>query len=147
MNLLTQFFVEGLPATQGSKQFVTRYYARDSCRRLPEWRRAVATSARIAYKGEPVKGDAVHLRFEFMLPRPKSHFGTGRNQWILKPDAPSNPIVKPDLIKMARAVEDSMSSIVYHDDSQVCSYVFLCKRYAQVGEAIGVFVDVYVDKK
>jgi len=147
MNLLAQFFVEGLPATQGSKQFVTRCYARDSCKRLPQWRKAVSVMARQAYKGEPVKGDAIHAGFEFVLPRPKFHFGTGRNQLILKANAPRNPITKPDLIKMARAVEDSMSGIVYHDDSQVCSYAFLRKRYAEIGEPIGVLVHVFGDNE
>ena len=142
--LVVEYFVAGLPATQGSKQFVTRYYARDSCKRLPEWRKEVSMAARQAYRGDIIEGRQVTLGMTFVLPRPKSHFGTGRNQWIMKQTAPSAPIVKPDLIKMARAVEDSMSGVIYKDDSQVCEYRKLKKRYASVGEPIGVHVDVYV---
>jgi len=80
----------------------------------------------------------------FVLNRPKAHYGTGKNARMLKPSAPTEPTVKPDLIKMARAVEDAMSGIVYKDDSQVCKYRNLEKRYALDGEVEGVYVTVYV---
>ena len=144
MRQICYFFVIGLPATQGSKQFVTRYYARDSCKRLPAWRKNVGTCARQWYKGDPLLCP-IYLDLEFMLPRPKSHCRTGMYSDVLKDTAPARHIVKPDLIKMARAVEDAMSGIVYKDDSQVFDYVGLKKRYADIGEDVGVNVTVLVE--
>ncbi len=103
------FFVPGLPATQGSKQFVDRHYCRDSCKRLEPWRKQVGILARAAcpWSMRVLTPERIELGMEFILPRPAGHFGKGRNQWILKQSAPSDPVVKPDLIKMARAVDFS----------------------------------------
>lgn len=137
------FTVDGLPATQGSKVFVDRHYCKDSCARLEPWRKQVGVMARLACPWHvPLGGRRFDLGFVFVLPRPAAHFGTGRNRWILKESAPSDPIVVPDLIKMARAVEDAMSGIVYRDDCQVCDYRVLRERYAMVGEV--AHVEVYV---
>lgn len=60
---------------------------------------------------------AVDVRF--FLPRPKSHFGTGRNATKLKDCAPDFHVKKPDVDKLVRAVLDSLSGVVYSDDCQV----------------------------
>jgi hypothetical protein len=140
-----RFYVEGLPATQGSKQFVDRHYCRDSCKRLEPWRKQVGVMARLGCPWHvPIAERRFDLGMVFVLPRPAGHFGTGRNRWILKESAPKDPIVVPDLIKMARAVEDAMSGIVYKDDCQVCEYREFRKRYAMVGEKMGVEVSVWL---
>lgn len=55
----------------------------------------------------------------FRMDRPLSHYGTGRNSAIVKDSAPEHPIVRPDLDKLARAVNDALTKIVFKDDSQV----------------------------
>lgn len=47
----------------------------------------------------------------------------------------------PDLDKLVRAAEDSMTGIVYHDDAQVVE-CHSRKRYADVGETPGIIVTV-----
>ena len=112
------FHVPGLPATQGSKRFLGKGRVVDSCRRLPEWRSAVAYTAKQAYSGDPLSG-AVTLCIAFVLPRPKSHYRTGKNAHLLRDAAPVHHVTTPDLTKMTRAVEDALKGIVWRDDSQV----------------------------
>lgn len=71
---------------------------------------------------------------EIVFPRPKSHFGTGRNASTLKPNAPDLCTTKPDADKILRAILDSGTEIWWKDDNQVCVYDGLVKRYARVGE-------------
>jgi Holliday junction resolvase RusA-like endonuclease len=55
----------------------------------------------------------VSLRFGLL--RPKGHFGKRG----LKPSAPQYPTVKPDVIKLARCVEDALNGLAWKDDSQI----------------------------
>lgn len=70
----------------------------------------------------------VVAEFTFYQPRPKGHFGTGRNAGRLKTSAPEFPTVKPDALKLARAVEDALSGVLYRDDAQIVREV-LEKEY------------------
>lgn len=145
---MISFVVRGRPATQGSKishPLRTKHghmihVTRDTCKRLPKWRRRVASAARNAYSGEPMDG-AFTLAITFYLRRPKSHYGTGQNERALKPQAPPKPITRPDTLKMARAVEDSLSGVIYNDDSQV-THLALWKEYVNHWEDECVAVDV-----
>ena len=139
---MIEFIVEGLPATQGSKKHVGNGIIIDSCKRLKQWRNDVAAMARIAMRGQEIYTGAVAAGMIFHLPRPKSHYGTGRNAGKLKDNAPEYPIGKPDLAKMQRAVEDAMKGIVYKDDSQIVHYPTLNKYYAKIDDAPGVWVRV-----
>ena len=67
--------------------------------------------------------------------RPKGHFGKRG----LLPSAPIAPIVKPDLLKLARAVEDALSGLVYKDDAQIVREI-LDKHY---GEPARVEIGLY----
>jgi Holliday junction resolvase RusA-like endonuclease len=142
-----EFFVPGLPAPAGSKRaYVNKTTLRvnvvdDSGKRGRRWRKAVALAAGVECGlPEPLAGPLV-LTLEFRLPRPRSHYGTGRNHARLKPDAPEWPTVKPDALKLARSVEDSLTGVVYRDDAQVVVGT-QAKRYTLFGEAPGVLVRV-----
>jgi Holliday junction resolvase RusA-like endonuclease len=141
MSKRIEFTVIGAPKPQGSKRTVPIYrdgkpvmkgnrtltrVAPDNPK-LPEWRQEVAHAARQAYAGDLLAG-ALRLWLLFMRPRPKSHFRTGRNANVLRDNAPEYPIVKPDTVKLARAVEDSLTGVVWRDDSQVVDHG-LFKRY------------------
>ncbi len=131
---MISFTVYGKPITQGSKIAHALYDAegnprlnehgrviiitREMCKGLDKWRRKVAAAAREVYDGEPMAGE-FQLFMTFALPRPKSHYGTGRNSRKLKASAPPRPITQPDTIKMARAVEDALTKIIYNNDGQV----------------------------
>ena len=104
------FYAEGVPAPQGSKTHVGGGRLIESSRQVGPWRDAVRRAA--------VEGP-VYLVQVFALPRPKSHYGTGRNSGRVKRAAPSRPPVRPDLDKLARAVGDALTGVCYHDDAQV----------------------------
>jgi Holliday junction resolvase RusA-like endonuclease len=55
----------------------------------------------------------------FYFPRPKSHYGTGKNSGKLKESAPKYHTIKPDLDNLVKFCKDAMSGIFYRDDSLV----------------------------
>jgi crossover junction endodeoxyribonuclease RusA len=55
------------------------------------------------------------------MPRPRSHYRTGKLSHELRADAPVLHTGKPDAIKMARAVEDALTGILWNDDAQICA--------------------------
>ncbi len=123
------FTVCGKPATAGSKKAYAfkrkdgslgANVTADDPKALL-WRNAVAVAAHEAYDG-PLLTGPIHLIVTFGFPRPKGHFGKGRNAARLKPSAPDEHIQKPDLVKLVRAVEDSLKGVVWRDDSQVCQH-------------------------
>lgn len=123
------FFAAGRPAAQGSKRHVGGGRLIESSRQVGPWRDAVRQAAIEAMAGRPPIDGPVYLVQVFALPRPKSHYGTGRNSGQVKRGAPHRPPVRPDLDKLARAVGDALTGVCYHDDAQV---VNLCaaKYYA-----------------
>ena len=63
----------------------------------------------------------IALELTIRMPRPKSHFRTGKNAGILREDAPSWHTAKPDLDNIEKALKDALSDIrVWGDDCQVC---------------------------
>lgn len=126
---MTVSFVSlGTPAPQGSKT----PWGTESNPRTRPWRDTVAHDAREAKNGEPLEGP-LSLHVVFWFPRPKSHFGTGRNAGVLKESAPKFVIAKPDLDKLVRAVGDALTTAgVWRDDSQAVM-VTASKRYVEPG--------------
>ena len=84
-----------------------------------EWRSHVQKAAGEAMADSELFPGALNLLVTFYMPRPKGHFGTGRNAGTLKKSAPAYPIVMPDTTKLLRAVEDAMTGVVWRDDAQV----------------------------
>jgi crossover junction endodeoxyribonuclease RusA len=121
-----KFFVPGIPATQGSKKaFFNKKIGRaivvEDCKRNKDWRAMVSHMAAETWGNHAPIAGAVALKLYFYLPRPKDHFN---KKGELKATAKIEHIKKPDLVKLARAVEDAMKGIIYYDDSQiVCEYI------------------------
>lgn len=118
---MIDFFVPGLPAPGGSKRsFVHRVTGRvvtmDDCPRNKDWRAVVALAARQAYRGDPLDVPLA-VEMTFTLPRPRGHYGTGRNAARVKPSAPSAPAVRPDVLKLARSTEDALTGVIWKDDA------------------------------
>lgn len=137
-----RFFVPGLPRPGGSKKgFVNprtgRVIITEDCKRSKDWRTAVAFMAAEQFK-VPLQG-ALQVHFEFLVPRPKGHFRTGRNAGRIKASAPLYPAVRPDVTKLIRSTEDSMKGIAWHDDSQIVRQ-FGEKAYA---EQAGVWIEIF----
>lgn len=57
---------------------------------------------------------------DFYFSRPKSHYGTGRNFYKLKPSAPTNHTTKPDIDNLRKFIMDAMNKVFWRDDSIIC---------------------------
>lgn len=83
----------------------------------------------------PVRGP-VGVQIVLWVPRPRGHFGTGRNAAELKPSAPSRPPAGRDVDKVARACLDAGKPAGWWwDDQQVCS-LRVERFYADGGETV-----------
>ena len=56
----------------------------------------------------------------FYMPRPKSHYRTGKRSHVLKAKAPVYHSVKPDIDNLIKFYADLFSKNFYKDDSQIC---------------------------
>lgn len=101
------------------------------------WQAAVADAATAAMAGREPTSGAVSVVLTFRVARPKGHFGSGKNEEVLKGSAPKWPVSKPDVLKLARAVEDALTGIVYVDDSQIVVET-LRKEYGDPGVYVAV---------
>jgi hypothetical protein len=134
------FFVEGTPQTAGSKRgfahpttgrvIITEDSKGDTGKRKRAWREDVREAARRAIaEGDSSGGlgpewdwptDApLAVTFTFYRRRPKGHHGSGRNAGVVKDSAPRHPTTRPDVLKLARAAEDALTGIVWHDDAVI----------------------------
>jgi Holliday junction resolvase RusA-like endonuclease len=143
------FFVPGIPQSRGSKKpFIYRkkeggqgVAMSDDNPKSKAWMSVVALAASAAMAGrEPLVGP-VRIFFTFIMPRPASHFGSGRNSKTLKPGAPEYHTQKPDGLKLCRGVEDALTGIVYKDDALNCLGSWE-KRWAAPGERPGCRLEV-----
>lgn len=137
-----QFFVAGIPKPAGSKRgfFIpklNRVVIVDANKNAKDWKTDVKHAAQSAYQG-PLIIVPIALKLTFHILRPKGHFRSGRNSALLRDGAPPFPASKPDVLKLARGVEDAMTGIIYQDDAQIVSER-LFKRYAA---APGVTVEI-----
>ena len=127
-----EFFVPGKPAPQGSKKHVGRGILVESSKELGPWRERVALAASQETKLLIQKPDEVTVVLRFILPRPAS---APKNKKALASK-------RPDIDKLARAVLDALTDVVFQDDSQVVELVAQ-KYIANPGEQPGVMVSVY----
>ena len=145
---MIQFFVPGIPAPGGSKKYVGHSKAGKAIltdaggAKTRNWRDAVACEARRAMGSSPLYSEPVEVWMTFFMPRPKGHYGSGRNSDILKPSSPKYPTTKPDALKLARSTEDAMTGIVWTDDS-ISVDLNIRKRYARKTGATGVKIVIH----
>lgn len=116
------FWVPGIPVQEGNLITVGEGDKRRNIhregKRLKDWRTDIGWRAREA-GAELLGGDGigVAIKMLFVMPRAKSR--TLKHRW---------PTFRPDLIKLARAVEDALSEIAYDDDKRICQ-AFLKEWY------------------
>lgn len=128
MNALT-IDVAGVPAPQGSKRgFVNRHTGRvvlvEQSAKVKPWRQDVKAACLDARGDRPSITGPVELTATFYMPRPKAHYGTGKNADRLKPNAPTYVDKKPDQDKLLRSTLDGIGEAgVWGDDAQVAVIV------------------------
>jgi len=82
------------------------------------------------YAPEKLIDQAIRVDTTFYMPRPKNHYGTGRNSDKLKDSAPQFHIKKPDRDNLDKLVLDALTGAIWTDDSIVCKG-FIEKVYAR----------------
>jgi crossover junction endodeoxyribonuclease RusA len=115
---------------------------RHRVRRTPQGIRSYSPAANVEYAervrvawlqaGRPSfdPGEPLTLSAYFWLPRPKSHYRTGRYMSMLREDAPQSPVGKPDVDNFVKAVLDAGSGCIWADDAQVVCLSGVAKCYA-----------------
>ena len=104
-------FVEGHPRTKGSwtamnVKGVTRF--RHASSNSARWCRYLKNEVTKRWQHDPLVSGPLHLTLKFSVPRPKT----------VRSVHPTSRF-SGDVDKLARAVLDTLTGVVYHDDSQV----------------------------
>lgn len=113
------FNVLGLPVPQGSKNVFRGHLVDTNAPKLRPWRADIRATAAESMGEDPPHPEAVRVHATFHFPRPRSHYGTGRNAAVVKKTAPTAVAVRPDLDKLTRALLDALTGVAWRDDSQV----------------------------
>ena len=79
----------------------------------------------------PLEG-ALSVSMTFSMPRPKSHYRTGKNSHLLKKADSSGPVSKPDTDNLIKFYLDAMTGSFWKDDAQVCT-IEASKIYSEEG--------------
>jgi Holliday junction resolvase RusA-like endonuclease len=116
---MLSFTVFGVPQPQGStRAFIPKGWNRPVVTtdntKLKPWRQQVSGTAKaeMESRGLDLCLGAVRLEATFFFDRPKS----------LKKSA-THKVTKPDVDKLLRSLGDSLTGIVFKDDSQICECV------------------------
>lgn len=104
-----RFVIYGTPAPQGSKRHVGHGVLVESSTRLKPWRHSVTEILLAEYPDGPGdKNRSVAISLDFFFRRPRS-----------APKRRAYPNVRPDADKLARAILDAGTGVLYEDDAQV----------------------------
>lgn len=122
--------------------FTGRVALEESSEAVAPWRAAVREAFEKQWRWGLITGPVRLTRCVFVLLRPSTHYGSGRNAHRLRPDAPAYPVAKQrnDIDKLLRSTLDGITSagvigkirpvgIVWADDSQVIGVDMLRKVY------------------
>jgi Holliday junction resolvase RusA-like endonuclease len=115
------FDVPGEPQPQGSTRAFRhhrtgRVMVTSDNARLRPWRDAMTWHAQQALAGRAALTGPVAVRLDFRFVRPRGHFGKRG----LRPTAPRQHLVRPDLDKLVRGALDALGQAgVWLDDAQV----------------------------
>lgn len=141
------FEVLGTPAPKGSNRAIliggrarlvpsSSNANRDKLRNWDALVREAASNAVGVVDAPPFVACPLVFHVEFRLARPGGHYSKATGK--LLPSASRYPITKPDGDKLARQAADSMTGIVYDDDSRIVTW-HIDKVYALPGQEGAVF--------
>ena len=132
---MISFFVAGVPVPKGSAKAFMRPGSKfptvmqDNREKQKPWASSIGYAAQREI-AEAIQAGPVAVQILFHMPRPKSHYGTGKNAGNVKKSAPIYHTAKPDLDKLVRCVKDALTGIVWKDDAQVAT-VQAWKMYSE----------------
>ena len=107
-----------------------------------QWKAQVKAVAEREKPSQPFEGP-LKLSVTFVMFRPSSHFGTGKNREKLKPaKAYYHHRQKPDIDNLVKALMDAMEDAgIWLDDAQV-SHIEMRKVWVRPSSKIGAYVTV-----
>jgi len=115
------FMLAGTPVPDGRPRFAragkfTRTYIP---KKVTDYRQKLKVAYLKVYpRLAPLEG-AISVKIGVAIPRPLSHFGTGRNAGIIKERFKKvHHVQKPDCDNFAKMVMDALNGVAYLDDSQ-----------------------------
>jgi Holliday junction resolvase RusA-like endonuclease len=122
------FFVSGEPKAQPrpkafARNFGGKWMARVYTPGSAEyWKSQIAIAAKPFLPTVPFAGP-IKLSQVYYFARPKSHYRTGKNASLLRPDAPVDHESKPDCENLQKATQDALTQLgFWRDDSQVSKW-------------------------
>ena len=90
----------------------------DANKKSEPWKAVVSWTARQHYAGA-LRTKPLKVSITIHVVRPAGHYGTGRNAGQLKASAPQHPAKMPDVLKLARGIEDALTGVLWRDDAQI----------------------------
>lgn len=133
-----EYKIVAIPRPQGSKRHFGRGIMVESSKHIKDWRAFARFKAESAMQDKQLidKPEAVCVGVMYTFERPQSHFLKAG----LRFSSPNLHIGTPDVDKLQRALFDSMTGLVFKDDSQI-SKVIAFKMYGPISQT-HVFVGV-----
>lgn len=130
---ISVFWIRGIAAPKGSvTAFKTKagrpFVTTQRTKNLKEWQAAIQSVMQFEWKRGLLQGP-VAVKLSFRMLKPKS--ARKSDCWVAK---------RPDIDKLARAVLDGMTGIVFRDDGQVAQLI-VSKHYAD-DTGPGVHIEV-----
>lgn len=107
--------------TTGGKPYVHMHKSTDERRHDADLRQLIV-SAKNRLGLRIMKGP-IRLGIAAYLPRPKNHYGTGRNAERVATRAPEYHTQTPDLDNFVKHLKDSANGVLWEDDKQIFEYL------------------------
>lgn len=143
LSFVCSFRVYGKPIPKGShKAFIRngRAYITDIQKHLLQWQKAIRAEAlkvKNSYTNVDWNNNAICLGLTFRFEHPKNHFTTkgkpSKNFALIHTK-------KPDFDKLARAVNDSLTGVLFKDDCRS----FILPGLKFYGQQQGVWIQIYI---
>lgn len=105
-----------------------------------EWKKAMLYAWHMA--GQVKFKGPVGVQMNFYFPRPKSHYGTGKNAHKLKLSAPIHHAQKPDADNLFRCNDIFTKSGVWEDDALIVRAI-ITKQWAAGEKQPGCHVQIW----
>ena len=124
---------QGSPMVRVNPKTGRAYVAEDTRdgRGFRSWRQELS-HAMLAVAPKTPWDCPVKVVMTIYVPRPKNHYGQGRNAAVLKESAPTIPPTGKDLDKLARCAGDAGTGILWRDDARIAMWE-LRRGYADDG--------------
>lgn len=77
------------------------------------------------------KGVPLSMGVEFYFPYRSQDYGTGRNEGVLKANAPIFVIGNKDIDNLLKPLKDGLKGVAINDDKQIVIYTQIVKKYSE----------------